>query len=47
MPVLTDADVAIPLWDWPASWALAVLSERRRRGILQHDPEPIGDAEYA
>jgi hypothetical protein len=43
----SDEYVALPLWEFPPAYALHVLSERRRRNILQHDPEPIGDPEYS
>jgi len=41
-----DEVVRSPLWLFPPFSRLALLSERRRRNILQHDPEPIGDPEY-
>jgi hypothetical protein len=52
-------DVAAPTREWPSEvlslglWIFtpdeipAVLSERRRRNLLQGDPEPIGDPEYS
>ncbi|MGW6920869.1 hypothetical protein ACWGA9_06230 [Streptomyces sp. NPDC054950] len=39
--------VARPLWEYPPDARTAVLSERRRRHLLQFDPEPTGDPEYA
>ncbi|MFE9335295.1 hypothetical protein [Streptomyces sp. NPDC007063] len=42
----TDEHVAQPLWYLPPCARPALLHERRRRGILQGDPEPIGDVEY-
>lgn len=42
-----DSEVAAPLWEYPPAARTAVLSERARRGILQLDPEPIGDPEYS
>lgn len=41
-----DEYLALPLWEFHPAYALPVLSERRRRGILQGDPEPTGDTEY-
>lgn len=35
-----------PLWNFHPSYRLLILSERQRRGLLQGDPEPIGDPEY-
>lgn len=42
----SDAELSGPLWWWPVADRPAVLSERAKRGILQIDPEPIGDSEY-
>jgi len=42
----SDEYVSLPLWEFHPHYALHVLSERRRRNLLQHDPEPIGDPEY-
>lgn len=42
----SDESVSAPLWDFRPELALHVLSERKRRNLLQHDPEPIGDPEY-
>jgi hypothetical protein len=44
---MPDATIGRPLWTFPPNHALLVLSERRRRNILQGDPEPIGDPEYS
>lgn len=43
----SDGHVALPLWEFHPHIVPHVLSERRRRNILQHDPEPIGDPEYS
>lgn len=43
---MTDEALALPLWESRPFYRLAILSERRRRNILQGDPEPIGDPEY-
>jgi len=43
----SDETVALGLWNFPPEARLAVLSERRRRNILQCDPEPVGDPEYS
>jgi hypothetical protein len=43
----SDEYVARPLWEFHPSYRSLVLSERRRRNVLQHDPEPIGDPEYS
>ncbi|MDX3551005.1 hypothetical protein PV729_04330 [Streptomyces europaeiscabiei] len=42
-----DEEVSRPLWSFLPEEAPIVLSERRRRNILQGDPEPIGDPEYS
>jgi hypothetical protein len=42
----SDELLALPLWGFNPADVPTVLSERRRRNILQHDPEPIGDPEY-
>lgn len=39
--------VARPLWEFMPKHRAAVLSERRRRSILQGDPEPAGDPEFS
>jgi hypothetical protein len=36
-----------PLWEFHPYYRSAVLNERRRRRILQSDPEPSGDPEYS
>ncbi|MFJ4960971.1 hypothetical protein ACIP6P_00630 [Streptomyces sp. NPDC088729] len=41
-----DETVAAPLWDFPPEARAAQLSERKRRSILQGDPEQTGDPEY-
>ena len=43
----SDERLSAPLWDWPPEARPYVLSQRRRRGILQGDPEPSGDPEYS
>jgi hypothetical protein len=43
----SDEYVTLPLWEFHPSYRPLVLSERRRRRVLQHDPEPIGDPEYS
>jgi hypothetical protein len=43
----SDEYVARPLWEFHPSYRSLVLGERRRRNVLQHDPEPIGDPEYS
>ncbi|MGX1133208.1 hypothetical protein RKD49_005398 [Streptomyces glaucescens] len=43
----TDEAVSRPLWDFHPYYRPAVLTERKRRNILQSDPEPIGDPEYS
>lgn len=43
----TNSLLCSPLWLFPPDYRLAVLSERRRRGLMQIDPEPIGDAEFS
>jgi hypothetical protein len=45
--IASDEYVALPLWEFHPHYVLHVLSERKRRNILQNDPEPIGDPEYA
>ena len=42
-----DQTVSVPLWEYPPEARSAVLSERRRRNILQGDPEPVGDPEFS
>lgn len=42
-----DETMRRPLWEFHPYYALMILSERQRRGLLQHDPEPIGDPEYS
>ncbi|MFJ9961096.1 hypothetical protein [Streptomyces avermitilis] len=44
---MPDEMVAAPLWLYPPHMRQDILSERARRGILQGDPEPIGDPEYS
>lgn len=44
--IAEDEFVALPLWEFRPHSVPLVLTERRRRNILQHDPEPIGDPEY-
>ncbi|MEU4005639.1 hypothetical protein AB0F32_24505 [Streptomyces albidoflavus] len=47
--LMAEADneyIAAPLWEFHPLFRLAVLSERRRRHLLNNDPEPIGDNEY-
>ncbi|MEU0245155.1 hypothetical protein ABZ192_12620 [Streptomyces sp. NPDC006235] len=39
--------LARPLWEFHPYHRPLVLTARKRRNILQHDPEPIGDPEYA
>lgn len=43
----SDEYVALPLWEFHPYIRPHVLSERRRRNVLQNDPEPIGDPEYS
>jgi hypothetical protein len=43
----TDGCLRMPLWGFHPYYRPLVLSERRRRNILQGDPEPIGDPEYS
>lgn len=43
----SDEYLALPLWEFHPSYRPHVLSARRRRNILQNDPEPIGDSEYS
>jgi hypothetical protein len=43
----SDEYVARPLWEFHPHVRAHVLSERKRRNLLQYDPEPIGDAEYS
>lgn len=42
-----DEYVALPLWEFHPHYRPALLSERRRRNVLQNDPEPSGDPEYS
>jgi hypothetical protein len=42
----SDEQVGGPLWRFPPIAIPAVLHERRKRNILQNDPEPSGDHEY-
>lgn len=42
-----DVCVSLPLWLYPPEAAKLVLSERARRGLMQNDPEPIGDPEFS
>lgn len=44
---LADDDLSAPLWGQPVDLVRAILAERESRGILQSDPEPIGDPEYS
>lgn len=43
----TDEFVALPLWSFHPHYRPFVLVERKRRNILQNDPEPTGDSEYS
>jgi hypothetical protein len=43
----TDEYVALPLWEFHPWQRPAVLNERRRRNLLQTDPEPTGDPEFS
>lgn len=43
----SDELIRSPLWGFPPNYRRGVLSERARRGFLNNDPEPIGDAEYS
>jgi hypothetical protein len=43
----TDETVGSGLWNFPPDARPAVLSERRKRNILQGDPEPTGDPEFS
>lgn len=43
----SDELMALPLWVFSPTDAPTILSERRRRNILQSDPEPTGDPEYS
>jgi hypothetical protein len=36
-----------PLWHFHPYYRPFVLTERKRRHILQYDPEPTGDSEYS
>jgi hypothetical protein len=40
LPFASDEAVALPLWEYAPEARKAVLSERRRRGLLQ-DPEDV------
>ncbi len=42
----SDEYLGRPLWDFHPYYRPLILSERKRRNILQHDPEPSGDPEY-
>lgn len=42
----SDSYVSAPLWEFPPQYRPYVLAERRRRNLLQADPEPTGDPEY-
>ncbi|WP_037664948.1 hypothetical protein [Streptomyces albidoflavus] len=46
MARLSDEDVCAPLWEFFPAYRPYILSERRRRNLLNNDPEPIGDHEY-
>lgn len=46
LKLVSDELVSSPLWGFLPSERSAVLSERARRSLLQHDPEPSGDPEY-
>jgi hypothetical protein len=41
-----DEYVVLPLWDFHPYYRPQILAERKRRNLLQHEPEPIGDPEY-
>lgn len=43
----SDEFVRSPLWEFSPHIRSAVLHERRRRNIMQDDPEPIGDPEFS
>jgi hypothetical protein len=43
----SDEQVGGPLWRYPPDAIPAVMHERRKRNILQNDPEPSGDSEYS
>lgn len=47
MGTASDEYLAQPLWEFHPAYRSVVLSARRRRNILQIDPEPIGDSEYS
>lgn len=42
-----DDEIRRPLWTFLPEEVPTVQHERRRRNILQGDPEPIGDPEYS
>jgi hypothetical protein len=44
---LSDETIRRPLWEFTPDERPAVIHERRRRNILQGDPEPSGDSEYS
>lgn len=46
MAHFSDEDVCAPLWEFDPEDRPLILSERRRRHLLNNDPEPIGDHEY-
>jgi hypothetical protein len=44
---LADETIGSGLWNFPPEIRPVVLSERRKRNILQGDPEPVGDPEFS
>ena len=42
-----DEIVGRPLWELHPYYRPQFLNERRKRNILQIDPEPIGDPEFS
>jgi hypothetical protein len=46
LSILPDHDIRRPLWEFAPHERLALLHERRVRG-LESDPEPIGDPEFS